>query len=87
MLKYINSADPPSKQASDINSNFEEVTVGGEASYTPVAGTVPVRSVETEDFTGGRIKASPGTDPDDCVTKTQLDLLEQRIAALEAKVP
>ena len=83
-MKYINFADPPSKQAADINENFEEVVV--ESSYMPEAGTVPLRSEENENFTGGRIKASPGTDPDDCVTVVQLELLEQRVAALEALV-
>lgn len=83
-MKYINFADPPSKQAADINQNFEEAVV--EPSYMPESGTVPLRSEENENFTGGRIKASPGTDPDDCVTVVQLELLEQRVAALEALV-
>ena len=83
-MKYINFADPPSKQAADINENFEEVVV--ESSYMPEAGTVPLRSEENENFTGGRIKASAGTDPDDCVAVVQLELLEQRVAALEALV-
>mgnify|MGYP001209314237 CR=1 FL=1 len=83
-MKYINFADPPSKQAADINENFEEAVV--EPSYMPEAGTIPVRSEAIGEFTGGRLKASPGTDPDDCVTVVQLELLEQRVAALEALV-
>lgn len=34
MLKYINSADPPSKQATDINYNFSVVESGGEGAVT-----------------------------------------------------
>ena len=43
-----------------------------EISYTPEDGTIPARSVENENFSGGRLKASPGTDPDDCVNLAQL---------------
>lgn len=86
MAKYINYADPPSKQAADINSNFAEPSVV-DTSYTPTSGSIPVRSEANENFTGGRLKASMATDPDDCVIKIQLDLLEARVAALEAKVP
>ena len=86
-MKYVNFADPPSKQAADINANFEEAIVGVEPSYTPEAGTVPIRSEANENFTGGRLKAAPATDPDDCVIKAQIDLLEARIAALEAATP
>lgn len=81
-LNYINYADPPSKVATDINDNFEEVFV--EPSYMPEAGTIPVRSEAIGEFTGGRLKASQATDPDDCVVKIQLDMLEARVAALEA---
>ena len=81
-MKYINFADPPSKQAADINENFEEAVV--EPSYMPEAGTIPVRSEANGEFTGGRLKASQATDPDDCVVKIQLDMLEARVAALEA---
>lgn len=41
--------------------------------YMPTAGTLPVRSEATGDFTGGRIKAAPGTDPDDVVILAQLN--------------
>lgn len=85
-MRYVNFADPPSKQAEDINKNFEEASASNETSFLPESGTVPLRSEENENFTGGRIKASPGTDPDDCVTVVQLELLEQRVAALEALV-
>ncbi len=83
MATYINFADPPSKQAADINANFAE-TGGATASYLPTDGSIPTRSVENENFTGGRLKATPGTDPDDCITKVQFDLLVARVAALEA---
>lgn len=86
-MKYINFADPPSKQAADINENFEEAVVGVEPSYMPEAGTIPVRSEVNGEFTGGRLKASQATDPDDCVIKIQLDMLEARVSALEAAAP
>ena len=86
-MKYVNFADPPSKQAADINENFEEAIVGAEPSYLPEEGTIPIRSVANENFTGGRLKATQATDPDDCVIKIQLDMLEARVAALEAAAP
>lgn len=77
MVAYINFADPPSKQASDINDNFAELAGGGgdipETSYLPTDGSIPVRSVANENFTGGRLKATSATDPDDCVILVQLD--------------
>lgn len=88
MVAYINFADPPSKQASDINNNFEELASGGgeipETSYLPTDGSIPTRSVENENFSGGRLKATPATDPDDCVTLVQLEQLIARVEALEA---
>lgn len=41
--------------------------------YTPTPGTLPVRSEATADFTGGRIKAAPASDPDDVVILAQLN--------------
>lgn len=41
------------------------------ASMTVADSTVPLRTFENDPFTGGRIKASPGMDPDDCVTMVQ----------------
>lgn len=50
-----------------------EVMGFGEVSMMPDENTIPIRTSENEFFTGGRIKANPGTDPDDCVIKIQLD--------------
>lgn len=71
-MKYVNFADPPSKQAADINANFEEAGTGGYTpSYTQEGDTLVLRTVENGPYTAGRIKASPGIDPDDCVTVFQ----------------
>lgn len=71
-MKYINFADPPSKQAADINANFEEAGTGGYTpSYTQEGDTLVLRTVENGPYTAGRIKASPGIDPDDCITVFQ----------------
>ena len=73
-MKYINYADPPSKQAHDINANFEEAGQGTgayEPSYTQEGDTLVLRTVQNGPYTAGRIKASPGIDPDDCITVFQ----------------
>lgn len=71
-MKYVNFADPPSKQAADINANFEEAGTGGYTpSYTQEGDTLVLRTVENGPYTAGRIKASAGIDPDDCVTVFQ----------------
>lgn len=41
--------------------------------YMPTPGTLPVRSEENENFSGGRLKAAPATDPDDVVILAQLN--------------
>ena len=73
MVTYVNFVDPPSKRVSDINKNFEEIASGGEsnASYAPVGDTIVKRTVANGPYTAGRIKASSGIDPDDCVTVFQ----------------
>jgi hypothetical protein len=71
-MKYVNFADPPSKQAADINANFAEAGTGGYTpSYTQEGDTLVLRTVESGPYTAGRIKASPGIDPDDCITVFQ----------------
>lgn len=42
-----------------------------QAGVFPEDNTVPVRTVENGPFTGGRLKASPAMDPEDCVTLAQ----------------
>lgn len=43
--------------------------------------TVVLRTVENGPFTAGRVKATPAMDPDDCVTKVQIDTM---VAAAQA---
>lgn len=53
-----------------VNAVLKEVLAA--MSYLPGDGTIPTRSVENENFSGGRMKTAVGTDPDDCVNLQQL---------------
>lgn len=53
-----------------VNAALKDIVVL--AQYMPDDGTIPLRSTENENFSGGRIKAAPATDPEDCVIMAQL---------------
>lgn len=72
----IDAAVPVDGKPSRALTNTALKNIVGAASYLPTDGSVPTRSVANADFSGGRLKATPATDPDDCVTKVQLDQLK-----------
>lgn len=72
----IDAAVPVDGTPSRSLTNAALKNIVGAASYLPADGSVPTRSVANADFSGGRLKATPATDPDDCVTKVQLDQLK-----------
>lgn len=43
----------------------------GEATVWPEENTIPIRTSENGPFTGGRLKATPAIDPEDCITLVQ----------------
>lgn len=53
-----------------VNAVLKEVLAA--MSYLPDDGTIPTRSVENDNFTGGRLKTTTATDPDDCVNLIQM---------------
>lgn len=68
----IDAAVPADGEPSRALTNTALKDIVGAASYLPVDGSVPTRSVANENFSGGRLKANPATDPDDCVNLAQL---------------
>ena len=64
-LLYINSADPPSKQATDINYNFSVVESGGESAVTSAditdATTIGRSVLTAADATAARTLIGAGT--------------------------
>lgn len=68
----IDAAVPMDGTPSRALTNAVIKGIVGTASFIPEDGTVALRSVENENFTGGRMKANMGTDPDDCVNLVQL---------------
>lgn len=72
----IDAAVPVDGKPSRALTNTALKNIVGAASYLPTDGSVPTRSVANADFSGGRLKAAPATDPDDCVTKVQFDQLK-----------
>lgn len=43
----------------------------GEVTTFPEENTIPIRTSENGPFTGGRLKAAPAMDPEDCITMVQ----------------
>lgn len=76
----IDAAVPVAGTPSRALTNAALKSIVSAASYLPADGSVPTRSVANADFSGGRLKATPATDPDDCVTKVQLDNYEVKAA-------
>lgn len=72
--QQIDDAVPVAGTPSRALTNAALKAITANATFLPNEGTVPLRSIENENFSGGRIKATMGTDPDDCVTLLQMQL-------------
>lgn len=68
----IDAAVPVNGEPSRALTNAALKGMVAAVSYIPADGTIPQRSTENENFSGGRIKASSATDPDDCVILVQM---------------
>lgn len=72
--QQIDEAVPVAGTPSRALTNAALKAITANATLIPNDGTVPLRSIENENFSGGRIKAATGTDPDDCVNLLQMQL-------------
>lgn len=70
----IDNAVPPEGQPSRALVNAVLKAIIANATFLPDDGTIPMRSIEDESFSGGRIKTSTATDPDDCVNLIQMQM-------------
>jgi hypothetical protein len=83
----IDAAVPVDGKPSRALTNTALKDIVGAASYLPTDGSVPTRSVANENFTGGRIKAAPGTDPDDVPVMVQLPSFARRSVVAKPETP